>query len=50
MTHLKYSDIMGKAMFKNVSGIPGRCMGTDLNLEHMIRFLKVWFNSGRVLA
>ncbi|KAF7966984.1 hypothetical protein HWV62_36286 [Athelia sp. TMB] len=36
-----FGDIMGRAMLKNMSGVPGNCMGTDLNIEHVIRFLKV---------
>jgi len=28
-------------MLVNVSGIPGHAMGMDLNIEHLIRYLKV---------
>jgi hypothetical protein len=28
-------------MLINPSGIPGRAMGIDLNIEHLIRYLKV---------
>lgn len=30
-------------MLVNVSGLPGHAMGMDLNIEHIIRYLKVWF-------
>lgn len=28
-------------MIINVSGIPGHCMAIDLNIEHLIGYLKV---------
>ena len=28
-------------MIVNVSGLPGHAMGMDLNIEHIIRYLKV---------
>src|ERR1700677_3885046 len=35
------SNIMRDNMLINPSGIPGRAMGIDLNIEHLIRYLKV---------
>jgi len=34
-------NIMRDNMLVNVSGIPGHAMGMDLNIEHLIRYLKV---------
>jgi hypothetical protein len=36
-----YSDIMHDNMLVNVSGCEGHSMGVDLNIEHLIGFLKV---------
>ncbi|KAH9977436.1 hypothetical protein BJV77DRAFT_956753, partial [Russula vinacea] len=35
------SDIMRDNMMVNVSGLPGHFMGVDLNIEHLIGYLKV---------
>lgn len=32
---------MRDSMLVNPSGLPGHAMGTDLNIEHLIRYLKV---------
>lgn len=32
---------MRDSMLVNVSGLPGHWMGIDLNIEHLIRYLKV---------
>lgn len=37
----KFANIMRDAMLVNPSGIPGHAMGMDLNIEHLIRYLKV---------
>jgi hypothetical protein len=29
-------------MIVNVSGLPGHFMAVDLNIEHLIGYLKVW--------
>jgi len=35
------SDIMHDNMIVNVSGLPGHFMAVDLNIEHLIGYLKV---------
>ncbi|KAJ3516127.1 hypothetical protein NMY22_g14280 [Coprinellus aureogranulatus] len=39
------ANIMRDNMIVNISGIPGRAMGIDLNIEHIIRYLKTIFAS-----
>ncbi len=36
-----FSNIMRDNMLVNVSGNPGHAMGIDLNIEHLIGYLKV---------
>ncbi|KAH9044053.1 hypothetical protein EDB83DRAFT_2211657, partial [Lactarius deliciosus] len=36
-----FADIMRDNMLVNPSGLPGHAMGIDLNIEHLIRYLKV---------
>ncbi|KAH9956051.1 hypothetical protein BGW80DRAFT_1187911, partial [Lactifluus volemus] len=37
------SDIMRDNMIVNVSGLPGHFMAVDLNIEHLIGYLKMFF-------
>lgn len=37
----KFANIMHDTMLVNPSGLPGRAMGIDLNIEHLIGYLKV---------
>ena len=39
---LNTRNIMRDNMLVNVSGIPGHAMGIDLNIEHLIGYLKVF--------
>lgn len=41
----QFADIMRDTMLVNISGLPGRFMGIDLNIEHCIRYLKTLFAS-----
>ncbi|KAH9010955.1 hypothetical protein EDB83DRAFT_2234175, partial [Lactarius deliciosus] len=38
-----HSNIMRDNMLVNPSGLPGHAMGIDLNIEHLIRYLKTLF-------
>jgi hypothetical protein len=40
-TLITISDIMRDNMIVNVSGLPGHFMAADLNIEHLIGYLKV---------
>ncbi|KAF8503300.1 hypothetical protein F5888DRAFT_1917408 [Russula emetica] len=39
----KFADIMRDNMIVNVSGLPGHFMAVDLNIEHLIGYLKMFF-------
>ncbi|KAF7971248.1 hypothetical protein HWV62_21570 [Athelia sp. TMB] len=41
----EFSNIMRGCMIVNMTGLPGHFMATDLNIEHMIRYLKFLFKS-----
>ncbi|KAH8983562.1 hypothetical protein EDB86DRAFT_3085229 [Lactarius hatsudake] len=38
-----FADIMRDNMLVNPSGLPGHAMGIDMNIEHLIRYLKTLF-------
>ncbi|KAF8834600.1 hypothetical protein BDN67DRAFT_868772, partial [Paxillus ammoniavirescens] len=38
-----YSDIMCDNMLVNLTGLEGHCMPIDLNIEHLIKFLNLFF-------
>ncbi|KAI9436430.1 hypothetical protein H4582DRAFT_2078512 [Lactarius indigo] len=40
-----FADIMCDNMLVNPSGLPGHAMGIDLNIEHLIRYLKTLFSA-----
>jgi hypothetical protein len=41
LTAITFSDIMRDNMIVNVSGLSGHFMAVDLNIEHLIGYLKV---------
>ncbi|KAF8222368.1 hypothetical protein L208DRAFT_1323038, partial [Tricholoma matsutake] len=43
-------NIMRDMMLVNVSGLPGHAMGIDLNIEHLIRYLKALFSAKGIYA
>ncbi|KAF8130337.1 hypothetical protein EV363DRAFT_1584323 [Boletus edulis] len=46
----EFSDIMRDNMLVNLTGIEGHCMPIDLNIEHLIKFLKLFFAAKGVYA
>ncbi|KAF9224862.1 hypothetical protein BS17DRAFT_751805 [Gyrodon lividus] len=46
----EFADIMRDNMLANLTGIEGHCMPIDLNIEHLIKFLKLFFAAKGVYA
>ncbi|KAF8119144.1 hypothetical protein EV363DRAFT_1593479 [Boletus edulis] len=46
----EFADIMRDNMPVNLTGIEGHCMPIDLNIEHLIKFLKLFFAAKGVYA
>ncbi|KAG5650028.1 hypothetical protein H0H81_001033 [Sphagnurus paluster] len=46
----EFANIIRDNMLVNVSGLPGRWMGIDLNIEHLIRYLKSLFAAKGIYA
>ncbi|KIJ57647.1 hypothetical protein HYDPIDRAFT_44852 [Hydnomerulius pinastri MD-312] len=46
----KFADIMRDNMLVNLTGLEGHCMPIDLNIEHLIRFLKRFFAAKGIYA
>ncbi|KAG6906553.1 hypothetical protein DXG01_013220 [Tephrocybe rancida] len=48
--YFQHSNIMRDNMIVNPSGIPGHAMGINLNIEHLIGYLKILFTSKGLYA
>ncbi|KAF9234843.1 hypothetical protein BU15DRAFT_78605 [Melanogaster broomeanus] len=46
----EFADIMRDNMLVNFTGLEGHCMPIDLNIEHLIKFLKLFFAAKGVYA
>ncbi|KIJ05902.1 hypothetical protein PAXINDRAFT_20870 [Paxillus involutus ATCC 200175] len=46
----EFADIMRDNMLVNLTGLEGHCMPIDLNIEHLIKFLKLFFAAKGIYA